>query len=75
MNPVEARRQAEEGFRHVDQMFGHRRRAIPEYEVDEAQAVAVSGFASGHSDTAIAGKVLRVVKRRVRANKRRVSRR
>jgi hypothetical protein len=41
----------------------------------EAQAVAASSLASGQRDTVVAGKVLRVVKRRVRANKRRLSRR
>jgi hypothetical protein len=41
----------------------------------EAQAVVVSSFAAGHSDTVVAGEVLRIVKRRVRANKRRLSRR
>jgi hypothetical protein len=40
----------------------------------EAQAVAISSFAAGHPDTVVAGKILRVVKRRVRANKRRLSR-
>jgi hypothetical protein len=41
----------------------------------EAQAVAAYALASGHKDTVIASKVLRVLKRRVRANKRRLSRR
>jgi hypothetical protein len=41
----------------------------------EAQAVAVSSVASGHKNTVVAGKVLRVFKKRVRANKRRLSRR
>jgi hypothetical protein len=41
----------------------------------EAQAIAVSSFASGRPDAVTAGKVLRVMKRRVRANKRRLSRR
>jgi hypothetical protein len=41
----------------------------------EMQAVAASAIASGQKDTVIAGKVLGVVKRRVRANKRRLSRR
>jgi hypothetical protein len=41
----------------------------------EAQAVAALAIASGQKDTVVAGKVLRVVKRRVRANKRRLSRR
>jgi len=41
----------------------------------KAQAVAASGIPSGQKDRVVAGKVLRVVKRRVRANKRRLSRR
>ena len=41
----------------------------------EAQAVAASGVASGHSDAVVAGKILRVFKKRVHANKRRLSRR
>jgi hypothetical protein len=41
----------------------------------EAQTVAASALASGQKDTVVAGKVLRVLKRRVRANKRRLSRR
>jgi geranylgeranyl pyrophosphate synthase len=41
----------------------------------EAQAAAAASVASGHRDTAVAGKVLRVLKKRVRANKRRLSRR
>jgi hypothetical protein len=41
----------------------------------EAQAVAASSFAAGHKNTVIAGKVLQAVKKRVRANKRRLSRR
>ena len=41
----------------------------------EAQAVAASSIASGHKDTVVAGKILRVLKKRVRANKRRLSRR
>jgi hypothetical protein len=41
----------------------------------EAQVVAASSVASGHRDTVVAGKVLRVLKKRVRANKRRLSRR
>lgn len=41
----------------------------------EMQAVAASGAASGHRDTVVAGKVLRVLKKRVHANKRRLSRR
>jgi hypothetical protein len=41
----------------------------------EAHAVAASSVASGHKNTVVAGKVLRVMKKRVRANKRRLSRR
>jgi len=41
----------------------------------EAQAVAASGVAFGRKDTVVAGKVLRVLKKRVHANKRRLSRR
>lgn len=41
----------------------------------EAQATAVSAIMTGRGDTVVVGKVLRVVKRRVRANKRRLSRR
>lgn len=41
----------------------------------EAQAVAASTIATGRRDTVVAGKVVRVVQRRVRANKRRLSRR
>lgn len=41
----------------------------------EVQAVAASSVALGHKHTVTAGKVLRVLKRRVRANKRRLSRR
>jgi hypothetical protein len=41
----------------------------------ETQAVVASGLVSGHRDTVVAGKVLRGVKKRVRANKRRLSRR
>lgn len=41
----------------------------------EAQAVAASAIATGRRDTVVAGKVVRVVQRRVRANKRRLSRR
>jgi len=40
----------------------------------EAQAMAVSGAITGQSDTVVAGKVLRVLQKRVRANKRRLSR-
>jgi hypothetical protein len=39
----------------------------------EAQAAAAASVASGHRDTGVARKVLRVVKKRVRANKRRPS--
>lgn len=41
----------------------------------EVQAAAASGIASGHKDTVVAGRILRVLKKRVRANKRRLSRR
>lgn len=41
----------------------------------EAQAAAASAIASGRRDTVVAGKVVRVFKRRVRANKQRLSRR
>ena len=41
----------------------------------EVRAVAASSLASGHKNAVTAGKVLRVLKRRVRANKRRLSRR
>jgi hypothetical protein len=41
----------------------------------EAQAVAAASVASGHKTTVVAGKVLRGLKKRVRANKRRLSRR
>lgn len=41
----------------------------------EAGAVAVSSVASGQKNTVVARKVLRVLKKRVRANKRRLSRR
>lgn len=41
----------------------------------EAQAVAASGLAFGRKNTVVVGKVLRVFKKRVRANKRRLSRR
>jgi hypothetical protein len=41
----------------------------------EMQAVAASGIASGHPDAVVAGKVLGILKKRVRANKRRLSRR
>jgi len=40
----------------------------------EAQAVAVSGMITGHKDTVVAGQVLRGIQKRVRANKRRLSR-
>jgi len=40
----------------------------------EAQATAVSGAITGQSDAVVAGKVLRVLQKRVRANKRRLSR-
>jgi hypothetical protein len=41
----------------------------------EVQSVAVSSVTSGQKDTVVAGKILRVLKKRVRANKRRLSRR
>jgi hypothetical protein len=41
----------------------------------EVQAVAASSVASGQQSTVVAGKVLRVLKKRVHANKRRLSRR
>jgi hypothetical protein len=41
----------------------------------ELQTVTASGLASGQKDTVLAGKVLSVMKKRVRANKRRLSRR
>ena len=41
----------------------------------EVQAVAASSVASGQQGTVVAGKVLRVLRKRVRANKRRLSRR
>jgi hypothetical protein len=41
----------------------------------EAHAVAALSVASGRKNTVVAGKVLRVMKKRVRANKRRLSRR
>jgi hypothetical protein len=40
----------------------------------EAQATAVSAVIAGHRDTVVAGKVFRVFQKRVRANKRRLSR-
>ena len=40
----------------------------------EAQSAAVSGALTGRGDTVIAGQVLRVLQKRVRANKRRLSR-
>ena len=41
----------------------------------EAQAAAASAVVTGSSEPAVAGKVLRVLRKRVRANKRRLSRR
>jgi hypothetical protein len=41
----------------------------------EVQAAAASGVTSGQKDTVVAGKILRVLKKRVHANKRRLSRR
>jgi hypothetical protein len=40
----------------------------------QAQATAALAVVKGRKDTVIAGKVLRVVKKRVRANRRRLSR-
>jgi hypothetical protein len=40
----------------------------------ESQARAVSGIITGKKDTVVAGQVLRVFRKRVRANKRRLSR-
>lgn len=40
----------------------------------EAQAIAGLGIVTGHKDTVVADKVLRVLRKRVRANKRRLSR-
>jgi hypothetical protein len=40
----------------------------------EAQAAVASGAITGQSDTVVAGKLLRVLQKRVRANKRRLSR-
>lgn len=40
----------------------------------EAQATAVSGMVTGRKDTVIAGQVLRGLQKRVRSNKRRLSR-
>jgi hypothetical protein len=42
--------------------------------VGEAQAAALSAIASGQKDTVIAKKVLRVFEKRIRANKRRLTR-
>lgn len=41
----------------------------------EAQAAMAASMVSGHSEAVAAGKVLRVYKKRVRANRRRLSRR
>jgi hypothetical protein len=41
----------------------------------EAQATAVSAVVAGSSEPVVAGKVFRVLSKRVRANKRRLSRR
>ena len=41
----------------------------------EAQTAAASAVMAGRKDTVVASKVLRVLKKRVRANKRRLSRR
>jgi hypothetical protein len=55
---------------------GEARRMVAEKSAAfaEAQATAVLAVVKGRKDTVIAGKVLRVVKKRVRANKRRLSR-
>jgi hypothetical protein len=42
--------------------------------IGEAQAVAVSGVATGQKNDVVAGKVLSVFRKRVRANKQRLSR-
>lgn len=41
----------------------------------QAQLTAVSGIITGQKDTVVAGKVLRGLRKQVRANKRRLSRR
>jgi len=41
----------------------------------EMQAVLAAGIASGENETVLAGKALRVMKRRVHANQRRLARR
>jgi hypothetical protein len=55
---------------------GEARRMVAEKSAAfaEAQATAVLAVVKGRKDTVIAGKVLRVVKKRVHANKRRLSR-
>jgi hypothetical protein len=40
----------------------------------EAQATTISGIITGNKDTVVAAKVLRVLQKRVRTNKRRLSR-
>lgn len=40
----------------------------------EAQATAISGMITGHKDTVVADQILRDLQKRVRANKRRLSR-
>ena len=40
----------------------------------QAQLTAVSGMITGQKDTVVAGNILRVLQKRVRANKRRLSR-
>ena len=40
----------------------------------QAQLTAVSGIITGQRDTVVAGNILRVLQKRVRANKRRLSR-
>lgn len=42
--------------------------------VVEAQTRAVSSIITGHKDSVVAGKVIRVLRKRVRANKRRLHR-
>lgn len=42
--------------------------------VGEVQAAALSAIVSGHQDTVIATKVLRVFEKRIRANERRLTR-
>ena len=53
------------------------RRAVAEKieATAEVQGAAISAIMTGRKDTVVAGKVLRVLTKRVRANKRRLSRR